>query len=350
MKYKWLGVATLLLSLTMTGCVQGEAEGQTIEKAPAQEEKPQQKEITVDDEATETTATFPLTGLPAEGDLNRRAVAVMVNNHSYARPQTGLLEADIVYEVLAEGDITRLVAIYHSQQPAKVGPVRSAREYYVDLANGHDALYLYHGAATFIENQMSGWINNLNGSYYDNDGKLFTRDQSRKAPHNSYLLFDSVLDVAQNKGYTVDTAPTSLPFSEEGVQGERASTVEIVYAETPEERVTYQYNEAEGHYIRFNDGEPTVDRETTEPVTLDNVFIVATAHKVIDNKGRRAVDLTSGGSGYLLQQGSIQAVEWKNNDGRLLPYKDGKPVGFIPGQTWVNIVPERNFPQSITME
>src|SRR5690625_7813177 len=74
----------------------------------------------------------------------------MINNHPAARPQSGLSQADIVFEMLAEGNMTRFLAFFQSEQPEVVGPVRSAREYYFDLAEGYDALYVYHGAAKFI--------------------------------------------------------------------------------------------------------------------------------------------------------------------------------------------------------
>src|SRR5699024_5193607 len=83
-------------------------------------------------------------------EVNHRAVAVMVSNQVQARPQSGLTKADIVYEMLTEGNITRFMAIYHSDKPEVVGPIRSAREYFVDLANDMDAVYIYSGAANFV--------------------------------------------------------------------------------------------------------------------------------------------------------------------------------------------------------
>ena len=78
-------------------------------------------------------------------EIEGRAVAVMINNHPAARPQSGLHKADIVYELLAEGDVTRFLAIFQSEQPDNIGPVRSARSYYIELAKGYDSLYIAHG-------------------------------------------------------------------------------------------------------------------------------------------------------------------------------------------------------------
>src|SRR5699024_17150 len=83
----------------------------------------------------------------------------------------------------------------------------------------------------------------------------------------------------------------------------------------------------------------TVELDSEEPIHVDNVFIIETHHEIIDDAGRRAIDLHSGGNAYLIQKGHMQKLEWKNDEGRIIPYKDGLPVGFVPGKTWVNVVP-----------
>ncbi|HWJ80121.1 MAG TPA: DUF3048 domain-containing protein, partial [Niallia sp.] len=88
---------------------------------------------------------YPLTGLPSKKESTDRAVSVMINNHPKARPQTGLADADIVYEALAEGEVTRFLAIFQSSKPEKIGPIRSSRDYYIELAKGYDSLYIAHG-------------------------------------------------------------------------------------------------------------------------------------------------------------------------------------------------------------
>ncbi|MCD5325352.1 MULTISPECIES: DUF3048 domain-containing protein [Pontibacillus] len=361
---KSLGWVFLLMLLIVTACsvdqmankasAEKPAEGDVEEHSTKQVEQTE-KETPVKEQEPEFDNMYPLTGEKTNDDVSHRIMAVMVNNHSYARPQTGLNDADLVYEVLAEGSITRFVAFYHSKQPEVVGPVRSAREYYFNIAKGYNAIYLYHGAAEYIENKLrAGAIDHLNGMYYDNDRNLFKRENFRKAPHNSYILLDAVYDVAKQKGYSVTMNHEPLPFlTEEEIQsldGQRASNVKITYSNTPQETVTFKYNPEEETYARFNDGEATVDYQTKEATTVDNIFIVETGHRVIDSKLRRAIDLQSGGNGYLIQKGQVQQVTWKNENGRLYPFKDGKKLGFVPGKTWVNIVPEQpGLSQSVSI-
>ncbi|WP_156856912.1 DUF3048 domain-containing protein [Oceanobacillus sp. AG] len=298
---------------------------------------------------------YPLTGLYTDEPVDNRIIGVMVNNHRQARPQSGLAEADIVFEILAEAKITRLLALFQSEIPDTIGPVRSAREYYFDLANRYGALYVYHGAADFIDQMIiDRGIPFLNGSTYDNDGQLFTRDSSREAPHNSYLLTDAINETAEGKGYEMTAEYEPLPFLNEeetaAIEGETAERVEIVYSENPLETVQYVFDESKGTYKRYSNEEETVDLNTGATVEVANVFIIETFHEVIDDAGRRNIDFDSGGNAYLIQNGKVQEVEWQNDNGRLVPMKDGQPVGFVPGKTWINVVPnDPGMEQAVTI-
>lgn len=296
----------------------------------------------------------PLTGITANGDTEDRVVGVMVNNHPAARPQSGLSKADIVFEILAEGKITRFLALFQSEKPDVVGPVRSAREYYFELANDYDALYVYHGAANFVDDMIADrGIEHLNGALHDNDGNLFKRESFRKAPHNSYLQFASVYNEAQSKGYDITRNYEPLPFLEkdEKITGDPANEVQIIYADNGQNTVTFDYDKENETYSRFNGQEQTVELDSEAPIQVANVFIVEADHEVIDKAGRRAVDLTSGGDAYLIQKGKIQHVQWENKQGRIVPVKDGQVTGFVPGKTWVNVVPsDPGMKQSVNIK
>lgn len=283
---------------------------------------------------------YPLTGLAADEaeETKQRPIAVMVNNHPKARPQSGLSQADLVFEILAEGNITRFLAIYQSNLPDVVGPVRSAREYYFNLADAYDAIYVYHGAANFIEDMIqTKGVENINGATYDNDGRVFKRESFREAPHNSYLQLQEVNGVAEEKGYETTATTPALNFSDEDISGEPAELVTIAYSSS--RTVQYDYNEESESYYRSSDGEQSVELNTDEPIEVDNVFIIETVHEVIDDEGRRQVDLQAGGQAYLMQKGVVRQVEWAMTDHGIVPVEDGKELDLTPGQTWVNVIP-----------
>ncbi|BCB02208.1 DUF3048 domain-containing protein [Bacillus sp. KH172YL63] len=288
---------------------------------------------------TEERSQAPLTGVAEEEATASRAVAVMVNNHPKARPQSGLSQADVIYEVLAEGDITRFLAIFQSHQPEEIGPVRSARDYYIELARGYDGLFIAHGYSPEAKDMLTGgYIDHLNGMQYD--GTLFERASFRKAPHNSYISYKHISEGAEKNDFDMERTPQSLNFSDKGdAGGEAAQSVMVTYSRNQLFNVMYDYNEEEGKYERYSDGEQTIDYNGNVPVLVKNLFIVETDHTLVDDKGRRDIDLESGGDAYLMQEGKLRKVQWKNIDGRILPYENDQPVSFLKGSTWINIIP-----------
>lgn len=330
---KWISYSVAAIIL-LTGCSKEEVE--------VKEHEEKKMEDVVKEESVELPYQFPLTGVGSSEETDGRAFAVMINNDPKARPQSGLQKADVVYELLAEGNVTRFLAIFQSEKGENIGPVRSARDYYIDLAQGYDALYVAHGyspeAKTMLQN---GVIDHINGMQYD--GTLFKRASFRKAPHNSYITFENVYKGAEQIGYDMSQAPSSLTFlseeDQEKLSGESAKKVTIAYFNSNLFKVDYVYDEEKQKYTRYSNDEITADLDSKEPVQLDNIFIVETAHQVIDNVGRRKIDLSSGGKAYLLQKGKWNEVEWKNIDGKILPVLNGEDVGLVPGRTWINVIP-----------
>lgn len=324
---------SLAIVVLLTGC-------NKLKDEPVKEHKPKEIE-SVQKGKVEFPNHFPLTGMGTKQDISDRAVAVMVNNDPKARPQEGLDKADIVYEILAEGSITRFLAIFQSEKPEKIGPVRSSRAYYINLAKGYDSLYIAHGYSPEAKEMLSnGYIDNLNGMYYD--GTLFKRSSKRVAPHNSYITFDNILKGADQKGYSMKGSPEPLVFLSEDEQkqlkGTAAGTVTVSYYNN-NFTVTYEYDADLGKYKRYTSGVQTVSEESGKPVLLENVFIVETQHQTVDSSGRRNININSGGKAYLLQKGLIRSVEWINENNRILPVLNGSKVGFVQGKTWINFVP-----------
>lgn len=321
-----------VILLLLTGC-----------KNPEDEPVKEHKEKEIGDVQKEEVFSnfFPLTGLGTKEASRDRAVAVMINNHTAARPQSGLDKADVVYELLAEGSLTRFLAIFQSEKPDNIGPVRSARDYYIELAKGYNSFFVAHGYSPDAKKMLDNrYIDNINGIQYD--GSLFKRSKNRKAPHNSYITYENILIGANKKKYDMNQVPEPLLFLSKDEQKQlgdpTVTKVTVSYISKPF-AVTYEYDEEIEKYKRFSNGAQTVDYNTGNPVLLDNVFVVETKHEVVDSAGRRKIDLNSGGKAYLFQKGTLKAVEWKNVNNRILPVVNGVVIGFVPGKTWINIIP-----------
>ncbi|WZL79575.1 DUF3048 domain-containing protein [Eubacteriales bacterium mix99] len=275
----------------------------------------------------------PITGLDMNADY--KPVAVMVENIAAARPQSGVIDADLVYEANAEGGITRLLAVFQSKMPEVAGPVRSVRHYYMYLAEQWDA-YLVHYGQSFIAKDMFDRIDvqRLNGLY---DERLFTRDSSRKAPHNVYINVGDCrkkIDFPQKcKGFQ---------FSSEDVsQGEPYQEITIPYHGS-DNVVSYQYDESEKRNLRFVNGEKNTDRETGKQLSAKNIIVQYAKHSILEpGAGYRDIRLTGTGKAKYFIGGHCFDGTWerKGEDSSTVYYDEsGKEVRLQPGNTWIQLV------------
>lgn len=302
---------------------------------------------------------FPLTGEASGKPVHDRPVAVMVENAPQARPQSGLDQADLVYEILAEGEITRFVAVYQAQAPKVIGPVRSIRPYFVELGEALDAVIVHAGWSQDAMDMIAGHkLNHLDEVY--GDGAYYWRSSDRKMPHNLYTSIEKIRQGAVNKKFRQEwKAPeaayafaplASGPVATGAVPAGAPSPRSVSAAGKPAGKVTvsyihgytvsYVYDAGTGLYQRFMEGAPHLDKETGKQLTAANILICESKHQVLDNEGRRAVDIHGPGKGYLVQGGQLREVTWELSNGIIRGFIDGREAEMLPGQTWVQVIPE----------
>ncbi len=284
---------------------------------------------------------YPLTGLGTNEEVTQRPVMVMVENQAKARPQNGLDEADLVYEILAEGEITRFVAVYQSHSPKVIGPVRSIRPYYVEIGAGLDALIVHAGWSEAAMNMLSS----MHLDHFDEvygDGAYYWRSSERKPPHNLYTSIEKIRLGASNRKLRTDWKNPQLLFADSAgtAAGDPAQEVKIDYIRGY--YVTYTYDEATGLYSRSMEGEAHKDKDSGVQLTAANILICRSAHQVLDKEGRRAVDVAGPGAGFLVQKGKVREVTWERKNGVIRPFIDGREIPLIPGQTWIHVIPENS--------
>ncbi|NGQ97000.1 DUF3048 domain-containing protein [Brevibacillus sp. SYP-B805] len=286
--------------------------------------------------------TAPFTGMGTNERLDGRPIMVMINNHPSARPQSGLDKADIVYEVLAEGEITRFLAIFHSQQPEVIGPVRSIRPYFIKIGAGFDAVLVHAGGSPeALETLARGDYGNINEIA---NGAYFWRVQFRKMPHNLYTDLTRITQAIRDKKMRVTTTHPHLPFLPADAvisQGETARTIDVTYHRLYQ--VSYRYDDQTKRYLRFTEGNPHMDLTTNKQLSVTNLLVIAARHRVLDKEGRRDVDVVGPGDGYLFQQGKARKIKWKRSDGVIRAYADAgltQELPLLPGNTWINIIPD----------
>lgn len=344
--YRWLGPLLLGIGLVLLGSCQSKP-ASTDETAPMDDTRSTDDTSTLNE--PDSTAggknlpyVAPLTGEPTATSPDRRAFMVIIENSPAARPQSGLNQADVVYEVLVEGGITRFAAFFQSMYPKTVGPVRSIRPYFIQLATGYDAVMAHAGgspeALRTIANQG---LPSLNGVLGEAD-PYFWRSQFRKRPHNLYTDFDHLNQMSEKKKMRMTGNLPGFRFDDEplkGGSGASATTIDIRY--NADYRVGFAYDAQTKQYARSINGQPHTDLESGEVLTATNVLVIAAKHRVLDNEGRLAIDLSSGGQGTFFTRGRAVPVSWQNVQGIIRAYtEDRAEVAYAPGRTWVEIVPD----------
>lgn len=304
-------------------------------------------------EPVPTTEPSKMTGLPVEFAVNDRTVyAVQIENSPEARPQSGLAYADIVFEAVAEGGITRFNALFHDQQPESIGPVRSLRPYYIDWFAPFDAAIVHAGGSPEALNDIrSLGIKDLD---HGPNGGAFTRVSSRYAPHNLYTTSAKMLELISKKGYTSPNV-ASLPRKEipeppeEGTEttaeptsaaGPTANTIDLNISSALY-KVSFAYNAETKTYQRTMAGQPHVDEKTGKRIA-PSVVIVPVLTKGIHPDGTHTKYGTTGsGKVFVFQEGVVIEGTWTKTDRKAqweLKDANGEVIKLTPGQTWFTII------------
>lgn len=294
----------------------------------------------------------------------RRPIAVILENFAPdSRPQSGLGAASTVFETLAEGGVTRFMAVYLEHDSAKVGPVRSTRMYFNALAAGLHTTLVHVGGNDDAQAQL--WNlpkvfnideNRWEKSLYDTGTPLFWRSTDRVAPHNMYTstlkLRAYVRRNRENWVYTGASFPHRAPAPP--ARRGKSTRIRLTWenplypVDDPAYDVQYVYNHATNTYARFMGGAPHVDADTRRQLQPSNVVILRTGPAVADaNAGPTPqsilIPLAGSGAATYFIDGKVRSGVWRkgldvNSPLRLLDRK-GRPMALNPGQTWIEIMP-----------
>lgn len=361
-------ILLLILVLTLlTGCTGGatNTEPTTVAPttvAPTTEVKPVTEPTTepVTEPVTEPTQplvmpyTNPLTGEGRMEPQTQRPFGVVINNIRAAQPLHGIGDADLLFEIVAEGggSITRLLAVYSDVSGTdRIGSVRSARTYLIDIARSFDAIFVHAGWSDYAQDLLfsTGWPF-LNGLYGDAD-KYYYRDQNRvdAGYHLEHTLFTSgknILAYTADKGYRTDAKFESygMIFAEDGTpDGETANNITFSFYKNGK-RTQMRYDAADGCYYGTqhwsSHSAPIADANTEQNVPFENVFILY-ARTTTDGY-RMFATLTGSGSGYYACGGKLIPIQWSRaNDTAPFVYTmaDGTPVTQGVGKSYVAILP-----------
>ncbi|MBE6571906.1 MAG: DUF3048 domain-containing protein [Ruminococcaceae bacterium] len=338
---------------------QSPSDGEQAPSTDGEDETPDENEKEPEnepeqEEPEEPVFRNPLTGLVCEESyVNKRPVAMMINNIKQAIPQLGISNADIMYECIVEGGITRLMCVFSDYENLPVtGSVRSSRDYYIDLAQSHDAIYAHCGgsedaystiAARYIDN-----IDGVRGSQAEANSYWKDQDRVRNMGYEH---------ASMTSGEKISNAVTALKFrtqinegfahplhfyeTETAIEGEDAMSVTVSYSGSYS-RSFFAYDEANGEYKKGQYGEAHIDANTGKAVSFENLLLLGVSYRNTGDYYNHLVMTFEGeGKGYYVTGGKLKNIVWKKAD-RQSPYSlfeaDGvTPLLINPGKTYIGL-------------
>jgi len=280
----------------------------------------------------------PYTGEEVKKEiLDNIAILAIVENSVAARPQSGLNAADIVYETLAEGGTPRFIALYQSGDAQKIGPIRSARSYFLDISKEYNLPFAHCGGSeeALVEIKKENLMS-MNEMTY---APTYWRDKERKAPHNLYTSTDKLRELAKRSNFV--KAPTvNLKFNKSYWDSDKLSpATDVLLKINKLYNTSYTYKD--GLYFKSMDKVSSINKEDNLPLTYKNIVVQVTTIKTQMDGNHLDIALVGAGDGYVISNGKFIKMHWtKKNDTSQthLTDQEGNDLPLNPGKTWWNIV------------
>jgi len=278
---------------------------------------------------------------------NKRPLAIQFSNFKTVSNQWGLGQAQIVYEALVEGGITRILGIFDQVTGDRIGSIRSARHYFVSIADEYDAIYVHFGRTKYAVAKMKELgINHMDGQ--DGIGTtVFYRDNSMSAPHNAFTSLDRILEGIEKKDFVTvheENYESHYSFYDKDTDLVSDTNVNKVTIDFSSYTAPYlEYNSVDKLYYRYQFGAPHVDSNTKEQLTFKNIIVQFVKEWNIDKNGYQTMDIEdASGTGYYITNGKMVPITWKKKEQtRWMRYYNeaGEELTINPGKTYITLFP-----------
>jgi hypothetical protein len=283
-----------------------------------------------------TTVASKLTGVQIDPELNKRGVtAVMIENSMDARPQSGLLEAGIIHEAIAEGGITRFVALFQEAQPGYIGPVRSARPYYIDWILPYSPAYAHAGGSPEALQMIAAL--GMKDMEHGVNGSSYQRVSNRYAPHNLYTSMANLDAIRTKRGWENSDFTGFLRKADSPSKTPNATSVDFKISSVLY-NVHYDYDAATNSYLRSEGGKPHTDEKSGKQLNPKVVIALIVPYSIHPDGIHSKYATIGTGQAYIYQDGTVQEASWtKSAQNTQIDFKDtgGRPISFNAGQTWI---------------
>lgn len=271
-------------------------------------------------------------------EYNLPAFMVVIENSINSRPQSGLSQADIIYETSAEGGIPRFIALFQSESPKIIGPVRSVRSYFLDLAKERNLPFAHCGGSEEALNEINA-NSSLMGINEISNGDYFWRDKTRNAPHNLYTSSENIRKFISYKSWNIKSN-SFLKFDDNFFNSDNLTNALNIFIKVNRTYNTSYFYE-DNLYTKYMDGDIAIDDNTNKPLTFSNIIIQKTDINLNKDNIHLDIKLIGSGEGYVLSKGKLLKVTWKKdneNSNTILYDENGNEVPLSPGKTIWNII------------
>ena len=364
------GIAAILifmLLMSTAACNKGKEpeKDATADQSTVEQAEPSDDQSATADESTTSGGEEPAEAAEPENEKEDnfifpekgiRPFAVMIDNEgTRPLPQGGLYLAQVVYEIIVEGGVTRLMPVFWNVDPEMIGPVRSSRHYFIDYAMVHDAIYVHVGQSPQAEKDLKNLkINNVNGIYVGG-GVFWDLTTDKNNWQDTYTSMEKVKEYVSKVKYRTETDKNHVfTYSQKDTEpadgAQKADKVSISYSGGY--YTGYEYDPSSRTYMRYRNGKPHMERITGEQLSAKNIIIQVVKNQRIkgDTEDRQELFNVGSGSGWYITDGRAMEIKWsKASRSEPTRYTDesGNLIILNPGQTWVQIAPSR---EGVTIE
>lgn len=276
---------------------------------------------------------------------NDRPIAFMIDNNIGDAKHAGLQDSFLNYEIIVEGGLTRIMAIFKDKNTNLIGPIRSSRHYFLDYALESDAIYAHYGWSPQAQSDIGTLgVDNINGM---TDSKAYRRDNNSTAPHNVFTNIDYIKDVLDSKNYSdksnnwklLKISSDKIDLSDAS-EDNNASKIDLTYSQN--QYRSYIYDESNGYYLRSQNGNPHLDRQTNEQLHYKNIIIIKVKNSQLDSSGRQDLETTGQGEGIYITNGHYKKIMWTKDSRKaksVYTYVDGEEIKLNDGNTFIQVLP-----------
>lgn len=304
---------------------------------------PENRPVVKEEPEKPTTGPRCLSGQQvALAEVEAPVTGIMIENSTAARPQSGLSGADIVFEAIAEGGITRFLALYQDASPEYIGPVRSLRPYYLDFMTPFTNAIAHAGGSGQALAEVRNGYRDIEAFRHPG---AFQRISSRRSPHNLYTNRGSLVDVQKSLGPETSCKGFKHAEKADPAQTPSANSIDIRIS-SPTYNVHFDYDAATNSYLRSMAGHPHIDERANQQIAVKAVVVPVMSHHYAGVYSVYGVH--GNGTAFIFQDGKVDKVTWTKNDRAgqfIFKHSSGKEFEFTPGKKWISIV---SSPDAVT--